>query len=141
MSRPHHSALLHNVLLFGRLLRRLGLDVHTCRLLDVVEALPLVDLGRREDVYHTCRALLVHRHEELAAFDRTFAVYFSLLHHQRDSFHDGTEARERPGPPGAPGGARPDADVEAGDGAPGRELRTWSDTGALAGRDFATFTT
>ena len=60
------SALLGNLLVFGRLLRTLGLEVHLGRLLDIVEALPHVNIGAREDVYHTCRALLVHRHEDLA---------------------------------------------------------------------------
>ena len=41
------SALLHNLLHFGRLLRALGLDVHAGRMLDVAGALAHVDIGRR----------------------------------------------------------------------------------------------
>ena len=45
------DALLGRLLGFERLLRRLGLDVHTGRMLDVVAALSYVDLGRRDDVF------------------------------------------------------------------------------------------
>src|SRR3978361_488599 len=68
------TALVDNLLVFGRLLRAVGLDVQIGRLLDIAEALPQVDIGRRDDVYHTCRALLVHRHDDLAPFDRAFAA-------------------------------------------------------------------
>ena len=72
------SALLGNLLVFGRLLRALGLEVHLGRLLDVAEALQHVNIGAREDVYHTCRALLVHRHEDLAIFDRAFDAFWRV---------------------------------------------------------------
>ena len=42
------SGLALNVLLFGRLLRVLGLEVHVGRRLDVLEALQCVDLSRRD---------------------------------------------------------------------------------------------
>ena len=64
------SRLLDNLLIFGRLLRRAGIDVHPGRLLDVIEALGHVNLGARDEVYHACRALLVHRQEQIAIFDR-----------------------------------------------------------------------
>ena len=72
------TGLLDNLLVFGRLLRALGLDVHVGRLLDIAEALQHVDLGARDEVYHTCRALLVHRHEDLAIFDRAFDAFWSV---------------------------------------------------------------
>ena len=70
------SHLLDNLLIFGRVLRHAGIDVHHGRLLDVVEALGHVDLGARDEVYHTCRALLVHRQDEIAIFDRAFAAFW-----------------------------------------------------------------
>jgi uncharacterized protein with von Willebrand factor type A (vWA) domain len=75
------SRLLDNLLVFGRVLRRAGIDVHPGRLLDVVEALGHVDLGSRDEVYHTCRALLVHRQEQIALFDRAFAAFWREHHH------------------------------------------------------------
>ena len=79
MTAPAGDTLLERLLEFGRALRRLGLDVHTGRMLDVVEALSCVDLARRDDVFHVCRALLVHRHEDLEAFDRAFDAFWALL--------------------------------------------------------------
>ena len=84
------SRLLDNLLIFGRLLRRAGVDVHRGRLLDVVDALGHVNLGERGEVYHACRALLVHRHEQIALFDVAFASFWRE--------HDGREARHAPQP-------------------------------------------
>src|SRR5688572_33059595 len=70
------SHLADNLLVFGRLLRAAGLDVHMGRMLDVLKALQLVDLASRDEVYHTCRTLLVHRREDLPTFDRTFAAFW-----------------------------------------------------------------
>ncbi len=61
---------------FGRYLQSLGLDIHVGRMLDAVEALPHVDIGRRDDVYHTLRALFVHRRENLALFDQAFDTFW-----------------------------------------------------------------
>ena len=70
------SLLLHNLLHFTRLLHRLGLDVQAGRARDVAAALAHVDIGRRADFHHTLRALLVHRVEDLAAFDEAFRVFW-----------------------------------------------------------------
>ncbi len=70
------SAILHNLLHFGRLLRALGLDVHAGRMLDVAGALAYVDIGRRPDVYFTLRTLLIHRPQDLATFDEAFRVFW-----------------------------------------------------------------
>ena len=51
--------MLPNLLLFGRLLRRLGLDVHAGRMLDAVSVLEDIGLRRRGDVHAALRTLLV----------------------------------------------------------------------------------
>jgi uncharacterized protein len=136
------AALLDNLLVFGRLLRALGLDVHVGRLLDVAEALPHVNLAAREDVHHTCRALLVHRHEDLAVFDRAFDAFWRV--------HGAglSPAKPRPGErqsDESEGGAvaalaMPSAviaDLAAGP-ATGA-VQTWSAAETLAHKDFAEF--
>ena len=65
-----------NVLLFGRVLRAAGLDVHHGRLLDAVRALEWIGITSREDVRGTLRSLLVHRHDDLAIFDEAFDLFF-----------------------------------------------------------------
>jgi uncharacterized protein with von Willebrand factor type A (vWA) domain len=141
------SRLIDNLLVFGRVLRRAGIDVHRGRLLDVVEALGHVNLGARAEVYHTCRALLVHRHEQLAIFDRAFAAFWRTHHegHTRSPTRpDGSrgsaveieEVRE-PDQFNAASGAD-DADGDAQTTPSG--VKIWSDRGGLADKDFAAFT-
>jgi uncharacterized protein len=129
------SNLLHNLLVFGRLLRRLGVDVHVGRLLDVVAALEHVDIGAREEVFHTCRALLVHRHADLAAFDRAFDAFWCFGDAQPGERAMGHHPNDR----GMPGHIAADSDPGAGAQPLGR-VRTWSDADTLADKDFAEFT-
>jgi uncharacterized protein with von Willebrand factor type A (vWA) domain len=56
---------LHNLLVFGCLLRRLGIDVNPGGMIDLVQALDLIEIGRKEDFYHTTRSLLVHKREDI----------------------------------------------------------------------------
>ena len=138
------SALLDNLLVFGRLLRALGLEVHVGRLLDIAEALQHVNIGAREDVYHTCRALLVHRRDDLVVFDRAFAAFWrvhgdGLLRAHRRPADDPRADHQRTGTTetlGMPGVPFDEVDAEA---APGT-LQTWSDARTLAHKDFAEFT-
>jgi uncharacterized protein with von Willebrand factor type A (vWA) domain len=140
------SRLLDNLLIFGRVLRRAGVDVHRGRLLDVIEALGHVNLGDRDEVYHTCRALLVHRQEQIAIFDRAFAAFWRE-HHER-------EARSGPRPDESRASAveieevlppdefsAPSGTDEAEEDITNSGLQTWSDLGRLANKDFAAFTT
>ena len=71
------GALLHNLVLFGRVLRRLGMDVHPGRLVDLVAALEVVSIGNRSDFQAAARGLLVHRHEDMARFDEAFEAFFT----------------------------------------------------------------
>src|SRR5689334_22050322 len=82
-ARPN-DMLLENLLVFGRLLRHAGIDVHPGRLLDVIDALGHINLGARDEVYYTCRALLVHRHEQIPIFDRAFAAFWRA-HRESDA--------------------------------------------------------
>lgn len=70
------DAFLGNLLLFGRVLRRAGLEVHHGRMIDAVRALEWIGVRSRADVRGTLRALLVHRQEDLARFDAAFDVFF-----------------------------------------------------------------
>lgn len=68
--------LLDNLLLFGRVLRGLGLDVSPGRMVDLAAALDHIDIGRRDDFYHAARTLLVHGVEDLAVFDQAFTLFW-----------------------------------------------------------------
>jgi len=73
---PGQGQLLHNLLVFGRLLRRLGLDINPGRMIDLTQALDLIEIGRKEDFYHTTRSLLVHKHEDIPLFDQAFDLFW-----------------------------------------------------------------
>ncbi|MFQ5612778.1 MAG: VWA domain-containing protein [Anaerolineae bacterium] len=68
--------LLRNIVLFGRLLRALEMDVTPTQILDLVEGLKYVDLRRRGDVKNTARTILVKRPEHLPLFDRAFDLFW-----------------------------------------------------------------
>jgi uncharacterized protein len=70
------SYLFHNLLHFSRVLHQAGLDVHASRTPEIATALGYVDIGRRSDFYFTLRTLLVHRRQDLAAFDEAFRVFW-----------------------------------------------------------------
>jgi hypothetical protein len=75
-STPASGHLLHNLLLFGRLLRGLGLDVNPGRMIDLVHALDYIEVGRKVDFYNAVRSLLVHRHEDIPLFDEAFEAFW-----------------------------------------------------------------
>ena len=140
---------LDNLLLFGRLLRRLGLDVHVGRMLDAIRVLEDVGVGRRADVRSALRTLLVHRKEDLPVFDEAFEVFWRQ-HKDSTSTMDlrsmGEQRRYRrpsvgPPPPGrSPDGSGSEAD-ESNDGYDRIDLtRTFSAREVLRTRDFAEFT-
>ncbi len=68
--------LLHNLLLFGRVCKALGMDVTPNGMIEVAHALAYVDLAQRNDVFHTMRALIVNRHRDLELFDQAFKLFW-----------------------------------------------------------------
>src|SRR5947207_2977423 len=63
---------LSNCLLFTRALRQAGLPIGLDQALAFAQALEWIDLGARDQVYHTARSLLVSRYEHLRLFDTIF---------------------------------------------------------------------
>ena len=137
------AAFATNVLLFGRVLRRAGLEVHHGRLLDALRALEWIDVGSRVDVASTLRCLLVHNRDDLARFDAAFDQFFRA--HRPPA----------PGPPLFSLGERPRVVVRAASGAdlrvdmedvqPGspsssRAVGAWSPSGVSRTKDFGEFT-
>ena len=108
------------------------------RMLDVIEALQHVDVGSREQVFHTCRALLVHRHEDLAAFARAFDEFWKRTTDDRGraapTGHESVDDRRDSFEP---------LELAADDGVgerSGESHAIWSPVGGLANKDFADFT-
>ena len=70
------SNLLPNLLLFGRVLHGLGLEVSPGRMVDVLAALAEVNIVRKPDFYYTLRSFLVKRKEHLPLFDAAFEQFW-----------------------------------------------------------------
>ncbi len=68
--------LMHNLLLFGRVLHGLGLPASVPAMIDVTQALGHIQIGRRLDFKHTMRSLLVRRKDDLARFDEAFDTFW-----------------------------------------------------------------
>jgi hypothetical protein len=138
--------LLRNLVLFGRVLRGLGLDVNPGRMIDLVLALQHVEVGIKSDFYHAARALLVHERDDLALFDAAFDMFWQtplgewrLLEIRGRRIRRGAE-RPLSAPPALPGegdrplpeDARKRTDFEV--------TKTYSAREVLRTRDFASLT-
>ena len=145
------GTILSNLLMFGEVLRRLGLDVGSGNILDLVRATEFVPLGgNRNDFRLAARAMLVHRRSDLELFDEAFQVFWRRPAHgrsMRDLRSMGEERRYRTPrvmphredtSDGPPGDDDPD---DAGDRQPVVDLqRSFSAREVLRQRDFAEYT-
>jgi uncharacterized protein with von Willebrand factor type A (vWA) domain len=137
------GSFVENLVIFGRLLRRAGFDVPVGRILDLTDALTHVDVASRDEVFHTCRALLVQRHDQLATFGEVFDAFWRD-HQNPFAMHSTAvrDARTTAARTTASAGVFPPADgtsEDQEDAAPEGVLQTWSDVGGLAHKDFAEF--
>ena len=141
---------LRNLLLFGRVLRRLGMDVHAGRMLDVVEVLEYIGIERKRDFRDALRTMLVHRQQDLALFDEAFQVFWRPPKNEpttMDLRSLGEQRRYRQpqvGPP--PPGSESEPDAEGNDDSSHDVdrvdlTRTYSPREVLRVKDFARFTT
>ena len=68
--------LIHNLILFGRVCRALGMNVTPNRMMDVARALAYIQLGRKQDFYYALRTHLVTHPKEFAYFDEAFDIFW-----------------------------------------------------------------
>ena len=71
-----HGHLLRNILLFGRLLRAVGVKITPTQILDLVESLDHIDIRRRQDFKNAARTILITKHEHIPIFDRAFDLFW-----------------------------------------------------------------
>ncbi len=138
--------ILHNLMLFGEVLRRLGLDFGSGNMLDLVRATEDVPLRRRQDFQHAARCLLVHRKQDIPLFDDAFKVFWRRPSHgisTRDLRSMGEERRYRT--PRIASDVAQDGDAIVGDAdnpdaPPVVDLtRTYSAREVLRAKDFAEY--
>jgi uncharacterized protein len=138
------GSFVENLVVFGRLRRRVGFDVPVGRILDLTEALTHVDLNARDEVFHTCRALLVQRHEQLAVFSEVFDAFWRD-HENPFALHSTSvrDARTAAARASATAGVLPPEESPSEEGGSDQPqegiVQTWSEVGGLAHKDFAEF--
>lgn len=140
----NHGQLLHNIVLFTRALRRLGLTVGAQETRTLLAALEHLDLDDRRAVRDAARTVLVHRREHLVLFDRVFDLFWRAdvaqpqpkieMGRQLERRQDRSPVTLADGPET---GKRPALEVDE----PWLEIRrTWSETELLRHKDFADLT-
>ncbi|MDA0264182.1 MAG: VWA domain-containing protein [Chloroflexi bacterium] len=68
--------ILHSLTLFAEMLRRVGLEVGSGNMLDLVKATEHVSIGKRGEFFQAARSILVHRKQDLPIFDEAFQVFW-----------------------------------------------------------------
>lgn len=121
--------------LFVRVLRALGLDVSVGSTLAYVEALAAAGMGERAPVYWAGRTTLVHRPEDVAAYDRAFAAVWERAAPEPDDAGEPTVPVALAVDAGEPVAGEADPD-----GTRVQAVR-WSPAEVLRQRDFSRYTT
>ena len=141
-----YGHLLHNMILFEQVLRRLGLDVGSGNVLDLVRAMEYVSMGRKQDFYQAARCILVHRKSDLPLFDEAFQVFWrrpATGYSTRDLRTMGEQRRFRKPQVAPPPDSDPDSEggldrgAEAGDQVD--MTRSYSAREVLREKDFASY--
>ncbi len=142
---PGH--ILQSLMLFGEVLRRLGLDFGSGNMLDLVRATDEIPIGRKQDFRLAARCLLVHRKQDLSLFDEAFQVFWrrpAAEQITRDLRSMGEQRRYRN--PQISQLPASDRDGQGGEGGPQEDqpavdlTRTFSPREVLRDKDFADFT-
>ena len=137
---------LHNLLLFGRVLKELGLDVHSGRMLDAVAALELVGVRRKRDFRSTLRTVLVHRRRDMELFEEAFDTFWRAPKDRLTTLDLRSIGEQRKfrqpqvAPPSAGAGGADDPERGDSRGQYVDMTRTYSAREVLRHKDFAEFT-
>src|SRR5947208_3817119 len=98
---PPTGLIADNVVGFARALRAAGIPVGPAAVIDALNALRLIEIGSRADVYATLEAIFVKRHEHALIFEQAFNLFFRAAEdwkHMLDSVPLPDHARKKPPP-------------------------------------------
>src|SRR5204862_5404536 len=98
---PATGLIADNVIGFARALRAAGLPVGPGSVIDAMNALQVIEIGNRADVYTTLEAIFVKRHEHALIFKQAFELFFRAAQewkHMLDSVPLPEHARKKPPP-------------------------------------------
>src|SRR5579863_9118535 len=98
---PATGLIADNVVGFARALRAAGIPVGPGAVIDAMNALQVIEIGNRADVYATLEAIFVTRHEHALIFAQAFDLFFRAAEewkHMLDSVPLPEHARKKPPP-------------------------------------------
>jgi uncharacterized protein with von Willebrand factor type A (vWA) domain len=98
---PQTGLIADNIIGFARALRAAGLPVGPGAVIDALNALQVIDIGRRGDVFTTLEAIFVKRHEHALVFAQAFDLFFRAAEewkHLLDSIPLPDAAKRKPPP-------------------------------------------
>jgi uncharacterized protein with von Willebrand factor type A (vWA) domain len=98
---PPTGLIADNVVGFARALRAAGIPLGPGAVIDAMNALQLIDIGNRADVYATLQSVFVKRHEHALIFAQAFDLFFRAAEdwkHMLDSVPLPDHARKKPPP-------------------------------------------
>src|SRR6185437_1300926 len=98
---PPTGHMADNVIGFARALRAAGIPVGPGAVIDALNALQVIEIGNRADVYATLEAIFVKRHEHMLIFAQAFDLFFRAAEdwkHMLDSVPLPDQARKKPPP-------------------------------------------
>lgn len=138
--------LLHNLVVFTRLLRHLGIHISTTQVHALPDGLAAIDLGKRSEVKEAMRCLLLTRREDFALFDQAFEWYWKRRDYSADARNAAgviTPAFVKPPPPPTrfvPTSVEPLAQAGLPQSSQVITIQTYSNQEQLRRRDFGSFT-
>src|SRR5258705_1325917 len=98
---PPTGQMADNVVGFARALRAAGIPVGPGAVIDALNALQVIEIGNRGDVFTTLEAIFVKRHEHALIFAQAFDLFFRAAEdwkHMLDSVPLPEHARKNPPP-------------------------------------------
>ncbi|UZE51442.1 vWA domain-containing protein [Rhodopseudomonas sp. P2A-2r] len=98
---PPTGQMADNVIGFARALRAAGLPVGPGAVIDALNAIQLIEIGRRADLFTTLQAIFVKRHEHALVFAQAFDLFFRAAEewkHLLDSVPLPDQAKKPPPP-------------------------------------------
>src|ERR1700751_6450934 len=98
---PVAGLIADNVVGFARALRAAGIPVGPGAVIDALNALQVIDIGNRADVFTTLESIFVKRHEHALIFAQAFDLFFRVAEdwkHMLDSIPLPDHARKKPPP-------------------------------------------
>src|SRR5580658_5548450 len=101
MTTPPTGLIADNVVGFARALRAAGIPVGPGAVIDALQALRLIEIGNRADVFTTLEAVFVKRHEHALIFAQAFDLFFRAAEDWKqmlDSVPLPDHARRKPPP-------------------------------------------